>query len=188
MRMENMKSRQIGVSIGVLLILFSLTGPWISYSAKWSYINGTDKYNGRTYADASPFTITYTLNITSSTSLKPGPIRETIPVRLFLGEGTNYLYDPIATIIGIASIIGASISMISQYKERWFISFLGGLLIILSTLSIFITLPANINVLDSTVMLYWYVASIGAVLIIISSAFDVIKSFTLAFFDFFSIK
>jgi hypothetical protein len=185
MRMENIKSRQIGVSIGVLLILFSLTGPWISYTAKWSYINETNKYNGRTYAEASPFTITYTLNVTSSTSLIPGPIRETIPARLFLGEGTNYLYDPIATIIGIASIIGATISMISQYKKRWFISFLGGLLIILSTLSIFITLPANINVLDTVVVLHWYIASIGAVIIIISSAFDVIISFILAFIDFF---
>jgi hypothetical protein len=183
--MEYTKSRHIGVLIGFILVLIGLTGPWISYSAKWSYINGTNKYNGKTYADASPFTLTYTLNVTSSTSLIPGPIRETIPIRIFLGEGTNHFYDPIAFFIGIASIIGASISIISQYKKRWLFSFLGGLLCILSTLSIFITLPGNINVLDSTVLLHWYLASIGAVLITISSAFDFIKSFILAFFDFF---
>lgn len=183
--MENTKIRQIGVSIGFIIILIGLTGPWISYSAKWSYINETNKYHGKTIAEASPFTISYTLNVTSSTSLIPGPIRETIPIRLFLGEGTNHLYDPIATIIGIASLIGATISIFSQYKEKWFISFLGGLLCVLSSLSMFFTLPGNINVLDTSVLLHWYLALIGALLITISSTFDLIKSFLSAYLEFF---
>ena len=184
--MGDTKIRQIGVSIGFIITLIGLASPWISYSAKWSYVNGTNKHNGETYAEASPFTITYTSNVKSSTSLLPGPLKETIPLKIFLGEGTNHFYDPIASFIGIASIFGASISMISQHKERWFISFLGGLLCILSTLSIFITLPGNINVFDSSVLLHWYLATIGAVLIILSSTFDFIKSFILAFLNFFS--
>ncbi len=171
--------------IGSLLIFAGLSGPWLSYSAKWSfYANETSRYHGKTFAEVSPFLINYTLSVTSSTSLDPGPIREIIPLKIFLGEDKKFLYDPLASLLGLSCAVGAIIGVTGQYRNKWSISFFGGLLSLLSTISFFITLPRNINVLNLSVLSHWYFTSAGAILIIVCSTFDFIQSFLRTILDF----
>lgn len=174
------KSRGLlfGTIIGVILIFVGLSGPWLSYSARWSYFaNETSRYHGKTFAEASPFIIKYTLNVTSSTSRIPGPLREIIPLKIFLGEDNTFLYDPMASFLGFSCAVGAIIGVTGQYKNKQSISFLGGLISLLSTISFFITLPRNINVIYLSVLPHWYYTSIGAVIVMVSSTFDSVKSF-----------
>ena len=163
---------------GIVLIFGGLSGPWLSYSAKWSYYaNETAKYNGKTSAEASPFLIKYSLNVTSSTSVIPGLIRETVPLKIFLGEDNTFLYDPLAALLGLFCAVGAIIGVSGQYSKNRSFSFFGGLMSLLSTISFFITLPRNINVIYLAVMPHWYYTSIGAIVVMLSATYDSINSF-----------
>ena len=168
--MNKSKILLIGSFFGLLLIFVGLSGPWLSYSARWSYVaNETSKYHGQTFAKASPFLMTYTLNVTSSTLLDPGRIREITPLKILLSKDNKFFYDPLASLLGLLCAIGAIIGVTSQYRNKLNISLFGGLLSLLSTISFFITLPRNVNVLNISVMPNWFFTSAGTILIIVSS-------------------
>jgi hypothetical protein len=175
--MMNPRSLFFGTALGIILIFIGLSGPWLSYSAKWSYYaNETDRYHGETLAEASPFLIKYTLNVTSSTS-RPGLIREIVPLKIYLGANNKFFYDPMASLLGLFCTVGAVISLSSQFWKKQDISFFGGLLSLLATISFFITLPRNINVIYLTTMPHWVYTSIGAIVVMVSAISDSIESF-----------
>lgn len=183
--MNKPKTLLLFTFIGSLLIFAGLSGPWLSFSAKWSYsVNETSRYHGKTIAEASPFLINYTLSVTSSTSLDPGPLREIIPLKIFLGEDNKFLYDPLASLLGLFCVLGAIIGVTGQYRNKQSISFFGGLISLVSTISFFITLPRNVNVLNLSVLSYWYITSAGAIFIMVSSTFDFIQSLLRTILDF----
>lgn len=141
-----------GTLIGGILTLIGIFGPWFSFYSYSIYVNGTSEQYMKTTAKMSPFTSTFTTDARTD---------------------NYYFYDPIASFIGVACIIGAILGSLGEYLDRWKITFIGGALPLLSTLSFFTCLPQNISLSyvfkhRFTLMRHWYLTIFGAILIIFS--------------------
>jgi len=167
----------IGALIGLILIFIGIFGPWISLNSSWTYFNETSKIYGKSYCKMSPFTITFSSNIIAHSPIVHERKVEIIPSNTFLGSGIKHLYDPVASLIGIFCIMGAILDFFGQYIDRWKVAFTGGVLTLLSTISFFICLPKNTNVLYFKVMWHWYLTILGTILLIACATFKFMRNF-----------
>jgi len=167
----------IFTSFGLILIFIGVFGPWISLNSSWTYFNETTRVYGKTFAKMSPFTINFSSNIIAHSPIMKERKVEIIPSNIFLGEGIDHFYDPVASLIGIVCIIGAIISAFGQYIDRWKIAFIGGVLTLSSTPSFFICLPKSTNLLYFKVMWHWYLTILGAILLIACATFKFMRNF-----------
>jgi len=134
--------------IGGILVLTGLVGPWFSFSI-------VDHSVGNyLYFDMSPFFL----------NIKVSKVND--PFNEITSSGCHYFYGADKSLIGIVCIIGAILSFFGGGMDRWKLSLVGGITVLIATLSFSMCLPGYLPGLSVN----WgsYISAFGAIVIISS--------------------
>jgi len=155
-------ARRAMTLIGGVLVLRGLFGPWISleFYRAYEFVRPlspeVSRLSMKTYAKMSPFTFTYILK-----HLQSGVVTR---------QGTYHLYDPLASLIGVACIVGIILGALGPNIGRWKLTVIGGVLVLSSAVSFVFCLPNNLPKSEYTIMLNWNLTLLGGIFILSAPA------------------
>lgn len=178
----------IGALIGLILVLIGIFGPWFSFDANWRTYNKTTTIYGKTSTKMSPFTITCSVKVIATSPIIPNTrLQQIIPTKISVVDTIRHYYDPLASLIGISCIMGVIIGFLGQYTDRRKVNFMGGVISISSTLSLFLVIPKNVDLFDFIIMRSWYLTFWGAILITLCATFHQALVFVQNLVEFYTI-